>query len=63
MNNVAFLQLLLEVNDNISLYYKSGLVTVKIDGETWTEQTLDQCINSVKQTLSIKYLQEKQSEK
>jgi hypothetical protein len=62
-----FLQRIIETHkyrkDNpVFMYLSEGNVTISINGETWTELTLDMCVESIKQSFAIRYLDEMERE-
>lgn len=66
MNGLSFLQKIIETKkisiiEPLQMYEDGGKVIIKISGETWMEDTLDQCISSIKQSLAIKYLEKLES--
>lgn len=41
----------------VKIYSESGKIILFVNGETWSADNLDQCIILMKQSLSIKYLE------
>lgn len=68
MNNVAFLNRILEVyqpkqDDAIRLWWHGGQVILDINGERWVDLTLDMVLTAVKQSFAIRHLDRIEMEK
>ncbi len=68
MNGASFIQLIIESyklrsDKPIKIYHDGANVVVDINGKTWMDITLDGCIEKIKQSMAINYLEQLQAQK
>lgn len=62
MNPAAFLTHIVETfkydeQKAVKIYYKNSEIVLNIGGQTWSDITLDLCLEKVKQSFAIMYLE------